>query len=104
MRHIFGFLVCLAFVFIAMTYIGVYDRVYTHSDRVQASAIGTLETAPLVGAFTRRAVRWWVNVVSPNPIVGPVIYLAGNVFSVALSPVGAIALGLYWLLLWIFLF
>lgn len=102
MRHVVGFLVCLGFVVVALSYMGLYDLVYARSDRVQATVIATLEADPLVGTALRRAVHFWADVASPDPIAGPVISFLGKVATTALSPVGVVALALYGFLLWLF--
>jgi|GEM_PF-2048256 hypothetical protein len=102
MRHLVGYLICLGFVVLALTYMGLYDTVYAHSDRVQATVVATLETDPLVGRAVQGAVHLWTSALAPNPLATPITSVVGRVATVALSPVGAIALGLYWFILWLF--
>jgi len=100
MRHVFGYLICLVFVTLVLTKLGLLSTVYGHSDAVLAGILVKLEADPVAGPTIQRAVQS-ADAAAHNPTFGQAVSLLGRIGAMALSPVGGIALVLYALALWI---
>ncbi len=93
MRHVIGYLICLAFVVLVLAFLGELSPLTKASEARVGAVVQAMETGSGVEASIDPAA-------GPEETSSPLRDL-GHLVAVVFSPVGAIGLGLYLVVIWI---
>lgn len=93
MRHVIGYLICLAFVVIALAFLGELSPLTKNSEARVGAAVQAMETHAGIQAS--------IDPTSPPVDLSAPLHDLGHLVAIVFSPVGAIGLGLYLVVTWI---
>jgi hypothetical protein len=93
MRHVIGYLICLAFVVMALAFLGELSPLTKSSEAHVGAAVQAMETDAGIQAS--------IDPTTPLVDMSSPLHDLGHVVAIVFSPVGAIGLGLYLLVIWI---
>jgi len=94
MRHVVGFLICLAFVSAALATFGAFSPLTKNSDASVGAVVQAMEAGGIQASVDHST--------APAPVVDTISPLRdlGHFVAIVISPVGALALGLYLVVIW----
>lgn len=93
-RHVIGYLVCVAFLTLILTFVGPFFDLIQASETHVGRIIDVFRYDPDIGPWTSYTVHMF------GLSFAPVVAL-GHVIAVVASPVGLLALMLYFLMAWV---
>ncbi len=94
MRHVVGYLVCVAFLTLILTALGPFLELIETSEAHVGRIIDVFRYDPDIGPWTTYTVHAFGISFSP-------VAMLGHIIAVVASPVGLLALLLYFLMVWV---